>query len=130
VLAILEPRWMDGCFLRPCHFEPTFHKHAGKLCSGIQIHTDNSSYRHDAFRPYRLVALFLKAIRAEYPDYPVWRDFDYEYETGKLAVDLLSGGTLLRKRLDDPAANPADFDLRLTRDEQEWSRIRASYLLY
>ena len=59
-----------------------------------------------------------------------WREFDYEYETGKLAVDLLSGGTFLREWVDDPAAQPADFHGHLLRDEQEWSRTREPYLLY
>ena len=121
---------LAGCSVRRCYFEPTFHKHAGKLCPGIQIHTDNSWYRHNRFRPYRLAALLLKAIRLEYPDYQIWRDFPYEYEAEKLAVDLLSGGTFLRDWVDDATLGTADFDERLKKDEQEWSQIRAPYLLY
>lgn len=126
----LQPQWLDGCFLRRCYFEPTFHKYVGKMCSGIQIHTDNATYQHTRFRPYRLAALLLKAIRLEYPDYDLWRRFSYEYETKRLAIDLLSGGTFLRDWVDDPGARPADFDERLKKDEQEWSHIRAPYLLY
>ncbi len=78
-MAALRPDWLEGALLRPCHFEPCFHKHAGQLCSGLQIHTDLASYDHGRFRPDRLAALFLKALRLEYPDYPIWRDFPYEY---------------------------------------------------
>src|SRR5690349_12377280 len=39
-MRALAPQWLNGCRLRDCWFEPTFHKHAGKLCAGIQIHTD------------------------------------------------------------------------------------------
>src|SRR5215471_7011683 len=53
----LEPGWMSGCRLRECWFEPTFQKHAGELCAGIQIHVDDSNYDHQRFRPWRLVAL-------------------------------------------------------------------------
>src|SRR4051794_20712192 len=40
----LAPEWLRGCRLRDCWFEPTFHKHSGKLCSGIQIHVDGEGY--------------------------------------------------------------------------------------
>ena len=76
----LAPRWLDGCRLRECWFEPTFHKHAGQLCHGVQIHTEGPGYDHQTFRPWRIQALAFKAIRRLYPDYPLWRDFAYEYE--------------------------------------------------
>lgn len=126
----LEPRWLQGCYLRACWFEPTFHKHAGRLCSGIQIHTDNHAYRHDRFKPYRLGALLLKALRLTYPDYPIWRDFPYEYETDRLAIDLLTGGTFLREWVDDMGADPQDLDDRLRPDEDAWAGTRAPFLLY
>jgi uncharacterized protein YbbC (DUF1343 family) len=126
----LSPKWLAGCSLRRCCFEPTFHKHTGKMCSGIQIHTDNASYRHEQFRPYRLAALLLKAIRLQYPDYELWHKFPYEYETERLAFDLLSGGTFLMNWVDDPAAKPSDLDERLCKDEQEWFQIRKPFLLY
>ncbi|MEE4378999.1 MAG: DUF1343 domain-containing protein [Candidatus Competibacteraceae bacterium] len=126
----VQPKWLDGCRLRRCHFEPTFHKHAGKLCDGVQIHTDNCWYRHDRFRPYRIACLLLKAIRLEYPDYVIWREFAYEYETERLAIDLLSGGTGLREWVDDPHATPEEFDTRLSSDEAQWAEMRASILLY
>ena len=91
-MRALAPDWLAGCRLRPCWFEPTFHKHAGKLCAGMQIHVDDPGYDHSKFRPWRLVALAFKAIRAIRPDYPLWRDFPYEYETTRLAIDLINGG--------------------------------------
>src|SRR4029077_7145411 len=53
----LAPQWTLGCRLRECWFEPTFHKHVGKLCAGVQIHVDDGAYDHGTFRPWRLVAL-------------------------------------------------------------------------
>ena len=67
-------------------------------------------YDHDAFRPWRLQALAFKAIRRLYPDYDLWRDFPYEYEFGKLAIDVINGGPALREWVDDPAAAPGDLD--------------------
>ncbi|GAK61287.1 hypothetical protein U27_01187 [Candidatus Vecturithrix granuli] len=129
-METLQPQWLKGCFIRRCAFEPTFQKHAGKLCAGIQIHTDHHAYRHEQFQPYRLAAMLLKSIRLEYPEYPIWHTLPYEYETEKLAIDLLSGGTFLREWVDDAASEPADFDVRLRRDEQAWAQLRQPYVLY
>ncbi len=126
----LASPWLVGCALRPCWFEPTFGKHTDQTCSGLQIHTDHDAYRHEEFRPYRLAALMLKAIRLEYPDYPLWRRFPFEYETERLPFDLLSGGTFLRRWVDDPDAEPADLDSRLIADEQQWQDLRTPFLLY
>jgi len=126
----LAPEWLIGCCLRPCFFEPTFQKHVGKMCSGLMIHTDNSAYRHEQFKPYRIGALMLKAVRLEHPDYEIWHTREYEYESERLAIDLLSGGTFLRDWVDDPSATPADFDARLHPDEAKWAEIRKPYLIY
>jgi uncharacterized protein YbbC (DUF1343 family) len=126
----LGPAWLHGCRLRECWFEPAFHKHVGKLCHGVQIHTENRDYDHLVFKPWRIQALAFKAIRRLYPDYPLWRDFAYEYEYGKLAIDVINGGPLLREWVDDASATPQDLDARATPDEQAWLGERARYLRY
>jgi uncharacterized protein YbbC (DUF1343 family) len=126
----LAPDWLAGCRLRPCWFEPTFHKHAGQICSGLQIHVDDRAYDHANFRPWRLQALAFKALRALQPGYELWRDFPYEYERDRLAIDLINGSELLRQWVDDPAATPADLDALARRDETEWAAERAEFLLY
>ena len=129
-MAALAPQWMRGCRLRECWFEPMFHKHAGKLCAGIQIHVDDDAYGHDAFRPWRLQALAFKALRSLRAEYELWRDFPYEYEFQRLAIDLINGSELLRHWVDDPAAVPADLDAVACSDEASWVEERASVLLY
>jgi len=126
----LAPHWLEGCRLRECWFEPTFHKHAGKLCNGVQIHTEGPAYDHGAFRPWRLMALAFKAIRTLCPDYPLWRDFAYEYEHGKRAIDVIDGGTGLREWVDDKSALPGDLDARARADEDAWGGERTKYLRY
>ena len=127
----LAPEWLRGCRLRESWFEPTFHKHAGKLCSGIQIHVDDQAYRHADFRPWRLVALALKSLRMLQPDYDIWRDFPYEYETDRLAIDVINGSDLLRKWVDDHEAMPGDLDALAVKDEEEWLLgERVGVLLY
>jgi uncharacterized protein YbbC (DUF1343 family) len=129
-MRALAPQWLEGCQLRDCWFEPTFHKHVGQLCSGVMIHTEGPAYDHDAFRPWRLQALAFKAVRNLQPSYPLWRDFPYEYEVGKLAIDVINGGPALREWVDDAAARPGDLDGLTIPDEQAWVEERRPYLLY
>ena len=126
----LEPKWLRGCELRSCFFEPTFQKHVGKLCAGVQIHVEDEFYSHAAFRPWRLQALAFKALRALEPKYPLWREFAYEYEHDRLAIDLLSGSDLLRIWVDDRRSRPKDLDALVLADEKAWHRERRAYLLY
>ena len=126
----LAPDWLQGCRLRSCCFEPTFQKHAGQRCSGIQIHVDDPAYDHAQFRPWRVQALAFKALRSLRPDYPLWRDFPYEYERERLAIDLINGGELLREWVDDPQADTGDLDVLARRDEAGWTEARREFLLY
>ena len=82
------------------------------------------------FRPWRLIALVFKAIRGLYPGYEIWRDFAYEYEVGKRAIDVICGGPLLRQWVDDADADPADLDAFARPDEEAWRGERAHYLIY
>ncbi|WP_301101167.1 DUF1343 domain-containing protein [Propionivibrio sp.] len=129
-MTTLAPTWLAGCRLRDCWFEPTFHKHVGQLCNGVQIHVEDASYQHLAFRPWRLQALAFKALRRMQPDYPLWRDFAYEYENNRLAIDLINGSPLLREWVDDPQATPADLDALTRLDETAWEIMRKDFLLY
>jgi len=126
----LGPDWLAGCAIRECWFTPTFHKHAAMLCNALMIHAEGPFYDHLAFRPWRLQALAFKAIRRLYPDYPIWRDFPYEYEFERLAIDVINGGPGLREWVDDPAAAPGDLNALAAPDEAGWDEEVAGLLLY
>ena len=126
----LAPHWLQGCRLRSCWFEPTFHKHVGKLCSGVQIHVDDPAYDALRFTPWRLQALAFKALRRLQPQYPLWRDFAYEYERERLAIDLINGSPLLREWVDDSQAAPGDLDKLAQTDERDWSDSVRDLQLY
>ncbi len=133
VLKTMEewaPQWMKSCLLRPCFFEPTFQKHCGKLCSGIQIHVDISGFQPQEFHPYRLVALLLKATRREFPEFDLWKPPPYEYETKHLPFDILSGSSELRHWVEDPGASVDDLEQRLCEDEQKWRVARSPFCIY
>lgn len=129
-MRALAPQWLAGCTLRDFWFQPTFHKHVGALCAGVFIHAEGAAYGHAAFRPWRLQALGFKAIRRLYPDYPLWRDFPYEYVFDKLAIDVINGGPGLREWVDDAAAVAGDLDALTVPDEQAWEAERQAFLLY
>jgi uncharacterized protein YbbC (DUF1343 family) len=129
-MRALAPGWLRGCALRAISFEPTFHKHVGKTCSGVHIHPEGPFYDHAAFKPWRLQALAFKAIRRIWPDYDLWRDFPYEYELDKLAIDVINGSPLLREWVDDPDAAPADLDALTAPDEDAWREARRPFLIY
>jgi uncharacterized protein YbbC (DUF1343 family) len=126
----LAPEWLAGCAIRECWFTPTFHKHAGMLCNALMIHAEGRFYDPAAFRPWRLQALAFKAIRRLHPEYAIWRDFAYEYEFDRLAIDVINGGPALREWVDDPVARPADLEAAAARDEQRWREETAGLLLY
>ena len=129
-LTRFAPHWLAGCTLRECWFEPTFHKHMGQLCNGIQMHVDARDYGHEAYRPWRLVAALLKAQRQLQPQTTLWRDFAYEYEHQRLAFDVINGGPRLRQWIEDPQATAADLDAMAAPDEAAWRSARAGVLIY
>jgi uncharacterized protein YbbC (DUF1343 family) len=126
----LAPDWVRGCALRDIWFQPTFHKHVGQLCNGVHIHAEGPFYDHHLFQPWRVQALAFKAVRRLYPDYALWRDFPYEYEFGKLAIDVINGGPGLREWVDHGSSVAADLDAVTVPDEQAWAEVRRPYLLY
>ncbi len=133
LLAFLEetaPQWLEGCRLRPCAFEPTFHKHAGQVCEGVQIHAMAPFYRHERFRPYRLMALLLKAVRQIHPELDLWRSPPYEYETHRLPIDVINGGPSLREWVDAAEPQVDALETALQTDEREWMEARSSFLMY
>lgn len=90
-----ESKWVEGAVLRPHCFIPTFGKHKGVLCRGVQIHKKNSS----VFRSFRAALGFL-AEAWRYRE-SCWKEPPYEYEYEKLPIDILSGSEELRRAVED-----------------------------
>ena len=72
----------------------------------------------------------IQAIRNLYPAYEIWRDFPYEYEFDRLAIDVINGGPGLREWVDDNEAEPGDLDALAASDEARWREEVADLLLY
>lgn len=104
LVARLDGWRLPGAAFRPLHFQPTFQKHAGRLCGGAQIHVRDRA----AFRPCLTAVAVLAAVRDTAPAALRWREPPYEYETVKRPFDILAGGPRLRERLEAGRA-PADI---------------------
>lgn len=114
-----------GVILRAMHFQPTFQKHAGALCGGVQVHVVD----RDLFCPVSTYVTLLSAVRELVPDLVLWRDPPYEYEHEKRPIDILAGGTQLRETIDaggDPVALVASWQ----RDADQFAASVAGDRLY
>ncbi|HBE92983.1 MAG TPA: DUF1343 domain-containing protein, partial [Gammaproteobacteria bacterium] len=74
--------------------------------------------------------LAFKALRRQRPEYVLWRDFPYEYEVDRLAIDLINGSELLRQWVDDPEATPDDLEALAIADEAAWIAEQEAVMLY
>jgi uncharacterized protein YbbC (DUF1343 family) len=79
---------LPGVFFRENYFQPTFHKFAGELCGGAQIHVID----RNSFRPFQTGVEIIQLIRTLYPDSFAWKQPPYEYEREKLPIEILLGG--------------------------------------
>jgi uncharacterized protein YbbC (DUF1343 family) len=130
-MKVMAPEWCEGCYLRPCFFEPFFDKYTGTLCSGLQIHATFAEYVPARFRPYRLISALFKSVRTMQPDFALWRDFHYEYEPAhRRPIDVINGGPSLREWVDDPRASSQDWEHALSLDEDAWAEEREPYRIY
>ena len=117
---------LPGVVFRPMYFQPTFQKHAGKLCGGSQIHIMN----RERFKPFKTGVAVLKAVYDLYPESFKWRQPPYEYETEKMPIDILAGTDRLRENIE----NGEDIELM----EERWKEqciqfqkmFRKRFLIY
>jgi uncharacterized protein YbbC (DUF1343 family) len=134
ILSELEkrtPELLKTCFLRPCFFEPTFHKFKGQLCEGFQIHVDTTAhYKHSEFQPFRLMMMIFRLLKEYQPELMNWRQPPYEYETVRLPIDLLIGDVRGRQWADTKGSTLADLDKMLKPQESEWAELVRPHLLY
>lgn len=121
----LDALELPGVRFRPAFFEPTFHKSAGRICAGVQIHVTDIA----AFKPFITGIAILKAARNQSPINFEWKQPPYEYEYEKLPIDMIFGTGTIRKQIESNAS--------LEEIESKWQpglikfmEARSKYLLY
>jgi uncharacterized protein YbbC (DUF1343 family) len=90
----------SGVRFRACYFKPTFQKHAGRVCGGVQIHVTERG----GFRPVEVGLAIIREARALYGDSFRWREPPYEYEYERNPFDVIAGTTSLREALERGAS--------------------------
>jgi uncharacterized protein YbbC (DUF1343 family) len=90
---------LKGFIARPLTFKPTFQKHAGQICAGVQIHVTDPAL----FQPVRVYTAAIIAARRQNPDKFRWRTEEYEFRTDPIAIDLLYGSDRERKSIESGA---------------------------
>ena len=121
-LADLE---LPGVVFRQVHFEPTFQKHAGQICSGCQLHVVD----REVFEPIVAAVAIMQATHALAPRAFGWRQPPYEYESEKLPIDILWGSDTLRNQI-AADRSPVAMATAWKSDLTEFAPIRQRYLIY
>ncbi|HEY7651096.1 MAG TPA: DUF1343 domain-containing protein [Methylomirabilota bacterium] len=123
--AGLEAARLPGVHFRPVRFRPTFHKWAGRLCAGTQIHVTDAA----RFKPYLTGLALIDTARRQARRHFAWRRPPYEFERRRLPIDILCGTDRVRRALQRGVPLRA-----LERGWQpgldQWARRRAPWLLY
>ena len=100
LVGVLNDWALPGCRFRPLHFEPTFHKFAGQVCGGVQVHVTDPA----CFESVPTYTAAIAAIRQLWPRHFAWKQPPYEYEADKLPIDILAGGTRWRQSVEAGAS--------------------------
>ncbi len=115
----LPASWTEGCLTRPCAFRPTFHKHSGLTCFGVQAHVEDPS----TFKPVWFMTGMIARARAQRPELFAWRQEPYEFVVDPIAIDLLYGSSRERRFLESNRVVWAG-------EELSFCERRAPHLIY
>jgi uncharacterized protein YbbC (DUF1343 family) len=116
---------LPGVLFRASVFMPTFQKHGGKACGGVQIHVTD----RDAFEPVQAGVAIVKTAHDMYPNAFRWKDPPYEYEYTRNPFDVIAGTTQLREQIERGDSLEAIVDSWQPRLD-EFRGVRERYLLY
>lgn len=121
---MMNQKKLRGFYFRPIYFQPTFQKHQGKLCGGVQIHL----MRHAKSNPFEMGVYLLESLWKLYPKQCKWSTAPYEYVTNHLPIDVIAGTSNLRRAVESGKAK--DFIKRTQEDVIKFKKVSKPYYLY
>jgi uncharacterized protein YbbC (DUF1343 family) len=121
----LNAAGLPGVYFRPHFFQPTFQKHAGQLCHGVQLHVLDRS----EFKPVLTGIAVIRAIHDLYPAAFEWQSPPYEYVFDRLPFDVIAGSAKLRGQIEG-GTSLAEIAESWREGEEKFARLREPYLLY
>lgn len=116
---------LPGVFFRSCIFRPTFQKHAGTSCGGVQIHVTD---RH-AFEPVITGLALVKIAYDLYTGEFRWKEPPYEYVYDRNPFDVIAGTSSIREAIEARRSLEAMQD-GWKDDLDSFRQLREAYLLY
>jgi len=121
----LKRERLSGVVFRPLHFQPTFHKFAGELCGGLQLHVTDRKL----FKPVITGVALINVIRRLHKDHFGWKPPPYEYVRDRLPFDVITGSAKLRREI-EADATIADIEAGWREGLADFNERRRAYLLY
>jgi uncharacterized protein YbbC (DUF1343 family) len=121
----LQEEALPGVLFRPASFQPGFHKFAGQVCHGVQVHVRD----RQAFQPVRTGLALVAALRELSGSSFAWRSEPYEFVTDRPAIDLLFGSDREQLAL-EAGKTPADIARAWEAEEETFRQRRREFLLY
>jgi uncharacterized protein YbbC (DUF1343 family) len=125
LIAELKKDPLPGVVFRPLRFQPTFHKFAGEICGGIQLHVVD----RESFKPVITGVAIVGAIRRLYPGHFEWTKPPYEYVYDKLPFDVINGSARLREQIES-GVSVSEIEASWSDGLNDFAGRRAGYLLY
>lgn len=116
---------LPGIRFRPHYFMPTFQKHAGQVCGGVELHVTD----RNAFEPFRTGLWCIKVARDLNPERFAWRTETYEYVSDRLAIDLLAGSAAYRE-LVEAGGDLEEWIASWKPEQRAFEEERREFLLY
>ena len=121
----LSAMGFSGVYFRSCGFQPTFQKHAGRTCLGVQVHVTNRL----EFEPVTVGVAMIKLAYDLYSDHFRWKEPPYEYVFDKNPFDVISGTDKLRKAI-ERHGSIEEIALLLSEGVERFEQEREPFLLY
>jgi uncharacterized protein YbbC (DUF1343 family) len=116
---------LPGVFFRSCIFRPTFQKHAGISCGGVQIHVTDRK----AFEPVVSGVAMVKVAHDLYPGEFRWKEPPYEYVYDRNPFDVIAGTSSIREAI-EKGTGIEDMQKNWSEGLDTFRRVREEYLLY
>lgn len=125
VAKTLNKLGLPGVKFRPHSFLPTFQKHAGKLCHGVQIHVTDRKVFKPVITGIALIKVFHDLYRNEFQ----WQSPPYEYVHDRLPFDVIAGSTNIRAQIES-RKSVNEIANSWKQGEKDFAEMRSQYLLY
>ena len=116
---------LDGVLFRAAWFRPSFQKHGGRSCGGVQVHVVD----RERARPFATYLVLLREVFRLAPEMFDWRRETYEFVSDRLAIDLLLGRGDLRAMV-EAKAPLAEMEAAWAGELRAFEALRSRFLRY